>query len=398
MSKKLNFSNAYLSTRLEKLLYLAGSINISALFLGSWWAFQEGTWGGWWNWDPSEVLGLIVFVTSLVGLHHFISNPQLLVLITKLKLGVSVLILAYFFTQLNFDLVSHNFGNRFTFFFTNTLFYLESASLAGVGVFVGLFSFTKKIISLRLLQSEFYLTPSRLIISLALTFIWIWLILTSFLPLCNYFLWQYFHLNLLNTSINHQVTFFYLVLATYLIFWQVNYFNHSTITPLISLWLPTYLFTPLLWLSSSTQSVLFFHATILSQLASNLVTNQLDNLADVSSNINSSFNVGVVTNHSMCSLHICEDIWRETFYLHFSAKITPYSGYTLSTQSNINETNVFTLVQDSNSFINYYQITSSYIKSIVAIYNPYFVNVYESTLITIFTFMMWTYTQKHPHL
>ena len=26
------------------------------LMLGSWWAFQEGSWGGWWDWDISEVI------------------------------------------------------------------------------------------------------------------------------------------------------------------------------------------------------------------------------------------------------------------------------------------------------------------------------------------------------
>jgi hypothetical protein len=397
-STKWSFSTPYLAALLKNLMYLAGLINVFALFLGSWWAFQEGTWGGWWNWDPSEVLGLIVFVISLVGLHHFTSNPQSLTLIIKLKLGVSLLVLAYFFTQLNFDLVSHNFGNRFTFFFTNTLFYLESASLAGAGVLLGLFSFTKKIVCLRLLHSESYLTPSRLLISSALTFIWIWLLLTSFLPLCNYFFWQYFHLNLFNTSVSHQGTLFYLVLGTYLVFGQISYFSHSIVVPLICLWLPTYLLIPLLCLSSATQNMLFFHASILMQLASNLVTNQLDNLSDLSSNINTPITIGGVVNHSMSSVYVCEDVWRETFYLRFSAKTTPYSSYTLSTESNIHETNVFTLVQDSNSFINYYQITCSYIESIVAIWNPYFVNVYEATLVTIVIFVAGTHTRSNLHL
>ena len=32
---------------------------IIALSLGGWWALQEGSWGGWWNWDISEVFGLL---------------------------------------------------------------------------------------------------------------------------------------------------------------------------------------------------------------------------------------------------------------------------------------------------------------------------------------------------
>jgi len=45
-------------------------LNIIALVLGSWWAFQEGTWGGWWNWDASEVLGLLVGVFGVLMLHQ----------------------------------------------------------------------------------------------------------------------------------------------------------------------------------------------------------------------------------------------------------------------------------------------------------------------------------------
>jgi cytochrome c biogenesis factor len=46
-----------------------GFYNIVALFLGSWWAFQEGTWGGWWNWDSSEIFGLEFFLFFLFVIH-----------------------------------------------------------------------------------------------------------------------------------------------------------------------------------------------------------------------------------------------------------------------------------------------------------------------------------------
>jgi hypothetical protein len=42
-------------------------ITILSLVLGGWWAFQEFTWGGWWNWDSVEspVLLLILLVVSM---------------------------------------------------------------------------------------------------------------------------------------------------------------------------------------------------------------------------------------------------------------------------------------------------------------------------------------------
>ena len=39
------------------------------LVLGGWWALQEGSWGGWWNWDPSETFGLFLMISYLFLLH-----------------------------------------------------------------------------------------------------------------------------------------------------------------------------------------------------------------------------------------------------------------------------------------------------------------------------------------
>jgi hypothetical protein len=44
-------------------------IMTTALYLGSWWALQEGSWGGWWNWDASEVFGLVI-LTFLLTIFH----------------------------------------------------------------------------------------------------------------------------------------------------------------------------------------------------------------------------------------------------------------------------------------------------------------------------------------
>lgn len=50
---------------IKQLLY----INFLALLLGSWWAYQELNWGGWWNWDFVELI-LFVFFIKLVILNH----------------------------------------------------------------------------------------------------------------------------------------------------------------------------------------------------------------------------------------------------------------------------------------------------------------------------------------
>ena len=83
-----------------------------ALFLGSWWALQEGSWGGWWNWDPSEFFGLIIlyFILSLFHNKHNINSNQRL--FTNLVLNISYLFTFFLLLQLNFSLISHNFGFR----------------------------------------------------------------------------------------------------------------------------------------------------------------------------------------------------------------------------------------------------------------------------------------------
>lgn len=112
-AKKVIFSNANLVSNIYLYFYLSLVVNIIALFLGSWWALQEGTWGGWWNWDPSEVFGLIVTLTNLLYIHQKNSYLNNTLNATKFTLILSIFIFVYFFIQLNFDLVSHNFGQSF---------------------------------------------------------------------------------------------------------------------------------------------------------------------------------------------------------------------------------------------------------------------------------------------
>ena len=83
-----------------------------SLYLGGWWASQEGSWGGWWNWDSSEVFGLCLFYAIVRGYHSQLHLSH------GSRLGFFSLICAYsllayyFLMQLNFTLVSHNFGFR----------------------------------------------------------------------------------------------------------------------------------------------------------------------------------------------------------------------------------------------------------------------------------------------
>jgi len=99
-----------------------------ALLMGSWWALQEGTWGGWWNWDASEVLGLLVLLVTLIETHF--SSTYYSFLKKNERFGILIILLgmSYFFIQLNFELTSHSFGTRFNYFFNNHLFFSSKYS------------------------------------------------------------------------------------------------------------------------------------------------------------------------------------------------------------------------------------------------------------------------------
>ena len=44
----------------------------TGIFLGSWWAYHELGWGGWWFWDPVENISLLPWLTLTASLHFLI--------------------------------------------------------------------------------------------------------------------------------------------------------------------------------------------------------------------------------------------------------------------------------------------------------------------------------------
>lgn len=96
------------------------TVNGTALFLGSWWALQEWSWGGWWNWDPSETFGLGVAFFILLHTHTSLHYWDYTQYKAKGILLTLLFVVSYFVIQLNFEILSHNFGlDSFIFFNKN---------------------------------------------------------------------------------------------------------------------------------------------------------------------------------------------------------------------------------------------------------------------------------------
>lgn len=94
------------------------------IFLGSWWAYQEGTWGGWWDWDPSEFLSLLLLCNLLLLLHLKIEINNIIQI--KFNIKTIVLLFCVYNGVLNifFNFTNHNFGADIKYFFNSFFFKL----------------------------------------------------------------------------------------------------------------------------------------------------------------------------------------------------------------------------------------------------------------------------------
>lgn len=87
---------------------LISLIPTASLFLGMWWAQIEGTWGGWWAWDPSENLILFSLFFPLLNFHTIVGyyKPNVQNYIIFLAAGT---VIFYTLTQLGLVSTSHTF-------------------------------------------------------------------------------------------------------------------------------------------------------------------------------------------------------------------------------------------------------------------------------------------------
>lgn len=122
--KNRNVSYRLLSLKTEILVrsnFWTLVLNFLALYLGAWWANQEGNWGGWWASDSSEMLGMLFLTISLIFLHSKTVASEHGRHLTWGIVFLNISFAFYYFLQINYELVSHNFGAKFFFFFNNNL-------------------------------------------------------------------------------------------------------------------------------------------------------------------------------------------------------------------------------------------------------------------------------------
>jgi len=358
------FKYAYTLKYSFKWNYLSLFSNLIALFMGSWWALQEGTWGGWWNWDPSEVFGLLVAINGLLYIHQ--SNSYICYTKSSLKLNALLFInlFFYFFIQLNFDLVSHNFGSKFFFFFSNNLFYLEALFFLSYGLlywFGNLYHQTTQLLTLtrpQLISFALNNLPNWVLFISLLS-----IVLLSFVPLINYFLWNYFYVNSLNLTSSYDI----LVLSL-LIFLLLTFVNKpSSITLVVTTLLTPLSITivslfPILTLKFSSK-LHIIHTIIIFFLITNLITNTSSFIYWCSSTESSNLLVSTQLYCNSNTVFVCDNTFIELHNLFYTSNNNPILSSTIVYNSSTPTIHTFLLPFDKANILNYYTLSDNYLRT-----------------------------------
>jgi cytochrome c biogenesis factor len=107
IKSSVNFYKILFYRNFFKYIYLF--LSSYAILLGSWWSYQELSWGGWWNWDVVELISLNFYFFTLCLIHsglyiRFFKNIKLLKLVVVFLISIIII---------RFNLLSsiHSFTN-----------------------------------------------------------------------------------------------------------------------------------------------------------------------------------------------------------------------------------------------------------------------------------------------
>ena len=357
---------------IEQVCWWGILINLVALWMGSWWALQEGTWGGWWNWDSSEVFGLLITISLLSLTHTSLTLNSITFTRFKSFQLSSLFVISYFFIQLNFELVSHNFGSKFFFFFNNNLFFIEALLLL-LFLFLSWYYlsnslFTRSILYTGIFKSKCPSTTPSLLIRLIVPSILLLWVLLSYKPLLNYFLWNFAQLNLFNSDVSLQQLNFVLMLVGFV--WLSNSSNYSTFLLLVSLLHLSNWFLATLLSFRLNKSLLSSHSLLIVVLVTNLLIFDLVIYRWAISTDWLPFNLKVgrvFTSQDLITLDsTAVDICQTSSSYSFDNDVS----WNISTLTNTPSLNFFSLLSSNDLFYNLYDLANIYAKISLCIELP----------------------------
>lgn len=385
-------SNGTTKNFLQTIKYIL-LLNLTALFLGSWWALQEGTWGGWWNWDPSEVLGLLFTFVSLLHIHSMVSPSLICLNIYRLLFTVLFTVFSYVFIQLNFDLVSHNFGSKFFFFFNNNLFFIEVITVLFI------YTFTKfNLILVTISNYNSLLLSTNWLKNKNLYNHWIWIFLiyflmllvifNSFIPLINYFIWTYFHINSFNfsTTTYHSIILLLILLLTP---FKTNYQYYNIFFYMLLIFYSNSLTTFLMiLLTLRFKLVLILHLSLIILITINIMSYNLQFIYwyTYSEPEGTLFNSKIFS--KLYDIHTCNNFFIEQVNFSSISSTNNFNTWNIFYDSNSINLNSFNLVFNNSTFVNFYNLSSNWLNSILLIETNYLNNLLETICIFFYIYCL----------
>ena len=387
LTVQANFVNLKGLNFLPRISKLVLAANFVALFMGSWWAFQEGTWGGWWNWDASEVLGItpslvLMFIWHKPAyLRH--NNHQKWVV----QQATFLFIAFYLVTQLNFALISHNFGPKFFFFFNSNLL----TSLIFSGVLCWVFFSTQEQQHLGLWGS----TSSRMQLTLPhITKNYQPINLMTYIILSCWYLWS--------ISEFIEVTFFHYLSIQILTFLPVIKLNLILLLAMANVfysskslfWLPSVTSPLSLIIGSSKSSMnlpieVLWHLTLFIFLYINLrITTATIILWSLQLPHNLIHSSEIIS--WACTPNLSCDGWsinKSTLYL--TPEVYASATWSMRDMSNVETTALFNLSISDGLILNCYNLTTALQKPCLLLYTPFLDSVgLLAVLLTSLLFVM----------
>ena len=335
------------------LLKLALTINFISLLWGSWWALQEGTWGGWWNWDSSELFGLLPSLIVLQLIHHKATHLDNWKVISKVKEFIIILIILYSLIQLNFEIISHNFGPKFFFFFNSNLSSVILLSLTCILLILNVKEYTYLSTEVfptngLFLRSPTYISQTSYTTVTTHSVIMLWLIL-GFSDFFESIVYSLFTFNYTTTKffslLNNLLLLVFLV--TFTVKWRDRFWTSSLI------W-PSYLF----YSRNLRYPTSYLHLTLLSFLILALLTSTLSIFTWTLSAWSADYASYTGTLFRSSYTFTCDSWSVDKTTLWFDNCGPSVLSWVTRDIANIESLNTFTLVLLPDMMINLYHLTS----------------------------------------
>jgi len=368
------------------------TLSLSSLMLGSWWALQEGTWGGWWNWDTSEVLGLLIALYFFILLHSFANYASFIIFRYKQLLLWINIVTMYTLVQISFELTAHNFGIKFFYFFNNNLLLLEcfTVLLLLSNYFVILLLRYKRAITLRWKTEccgDTYYSSFRIANRLIFVLSVLLLIIFSTKPLLNYLTWTFL---LVNSSIglatNFTLTFtilFYimsLLMRSYPFNWTILsfYILNSCTWP----W-------PILLQFKTLRTVYLMHWLLFSFFLINWSLLSYDFNYWCTNTLKQSVldfkSISILKSWVLA----LDSNTIELIALNYKVNNASTENWVLLTTTNASTLNLFSLEMMHSELYNYYQLSETYLTTILCVNLPF-----TAYLATLFYILLLTYVMS----